>query len=99
MRHPSRTSNGKGKRHFGRLYSDPLVCVNTIFCLLVSMIVVFLFCRFPTVFYVKAGTDKPMIFDGDRSMDGLMKFIEKNGPKEGEEAKEEIKLVNRKRGE
>lgn len=44
------------------------------------------------MFFVKAGTETPILFEGDRSMDGLMKFMEKHGPKapEGEEAKVEL---------
>lgn len=34
---------------------------------------------FPTIFFVKAGTEKPILFDGERTVEGLTTFLAKHG--------------------
>ena len=45
----------------------------------------FQFRGFPTIFFVKAGESKPVLFDGARTFDGLMKFYDENGTKTPEQ--------------
>lgn len=48
---------------------------------------------FPTVFLVKAGTDTPINFNGDRTVDGLIEFIKEHvsvTAETGAQVKEEL---------
>merc|ERR1712072_1091793 len=36
---------------------------------------------FPSIFYVKAGSDQPLTYDGERTAKGLWKYIKKHASK------------------
>jgi len=44
---------------------------------------------FPTIFFVKAGTQEPMIYEGERTAKGLWKYVKKHATK-AQEIRERI---------
>lgn len=44
---------------------------------------------YPTIFFVKAGTEEPILFEGERTIEGLTEFMKLNAGKR--EEKEGVK--------
>lgn len=38
-------------------------------------------CRFPTLFFAKAGSREPVVYDGEHTLEGLIEFVKEHASK------------------